>query len=99
MNPRRVVYVLNIFPKLSETFIAGEIAELRRRNVDILILSLRAPREEPRHEFIAKAGLEELTHYDVPAFSELIGNFDRTSSTRILPGNRRRKRVPSHAKR
>jgi len=31
MTPRRVAYVVNRFPKLSETFITGELAEIRRR--------------------------------------------------------------------
>ena len=41
MSVRRVAYVVNTFPKLSETFIANELAELRRRGVEVLILSLR----------------------------------------------------------
>ena len=47
---RRVAYVVNVFPKLSETFIANELAELRRRGVEVRILSLRRPAEDLRHE-------------------------------------------------
>ena len=75
MTPRRVAYVLNIFPKLSETFIAGEIAELSRRGVAVRIFSLRPPRNEPRHDFVARAGLETLTCYDVPAFGNILRQF------------------------
>src|SRR5690242_20724541 len=71
----RIAYVLNIFPKLSETFIAGEIAELRRRGVELRILSLLPPREEPRHDFIVRAGLEALTHYDVASFEAVVREF------------------------
>ncbi len=38
MTPSRVAYLVNVFPKLSETFIAGELAELRRRVDRILAL-------------------------------------------------------------
>jgi glycosyltransferase involved in cell wall biosynthesis len=75
MKPRRIVYVLNIFPKISETFIAGEIAELRRRGVEIQILSLLPPRNEPRHSIIASAGLDRLTSYDVAAFADIVREF------------------------
>ena len=69
MTPKRIAYVLNIFPKISETFIAGELAELRRRGVELRILSLLPPRDEPQHEIICRAGLEELVEYDVNRFA------------------------------
>ena len=75
MKPRRIAYILNIFPKLSETFIAGEIAELRRRDVEILILSLLPTRFEPRHPIIWRAGLDRLVEYDVQRFSQRIREF------------------------
>src|SRR5262245_8538766 len=53
----RIAYIVNVFPKLSETFIAGELAELRRRGIDIRILSLRPPTETIHHRFIDEAGL------------------------------------------
>ena len=43
MTVARVAYILNVFPKLSETFIAGELAELLRRGIDARVLSLRRP--------------------------------------------------------
>ena len=43
MNPIRIAYVVNVFPKLSETFIAHELAELRRRGVEVRVVSLRQP--------------------------------------------------------
>jgi colanic acid/amylovoran biosynthesis glycosyltransferase len=70
MKPRRIAYVLNIFPKISETFIAGELAELRGRGVELRILSLLPPREEPRHEIIRRAELDHLVEYDVSRFRE-----------------------------
>jgi glycosyltransferase involved in cell wall biosynthesis len=75
MTPGRVAYVVNVFPKLSETFIAGELAELRRRGVEVRILSLRRPAEELRHELIAQAGLAERTVYDERAFRPLLRAF------------------------
>jgi glycosyltransferase involved in cell wall biosynthesis len=45
----RVAFVLKGYPRLSETFIAQEIAALERRGLDILIVSLRRPTEARRH--------------------------------------------------
>jgi colanic acid/amylovoran biosynthesis glycosyltransferase len=68
MTIRRVGYILNIFPKLSETFIAEELAELRRRNIEVRILALQPPRDEPRHQLIKDAELDRLTSYDPHRF-------------------------------
>jgi glycosyltransferase involved in cell wall biosynthesis len=45
----RVAFVLKGYPRLSETFIAQEIAALERRGLDILIVSLRRPTDTRRH--------------------------------------------------
>lgn len=45
----RVAFVLKGYPRLSETFIAQEIAALERRGLDILIVSLRHPTDARRH--------------------------------------------------
>ena len=45
----RVAFVLKGYPRLSEAFIAQEIAALERRGLDILIVSLRRPTERRRH--------------------------------------------------
>jgi glycosyltransferase involved in cell wall biosynthesis len=45
----RVAFVLKGYPRLSETFIAQEIAALERRGLDILIVSLRRPTDSRRH--------------------------------------------------
>ena len=71
----RVAYVLSIFPKLSETFIAGELAALRGRGVELRILSLRPPREELRHPIVAQAGLDRLTSYEPAQFSRILEDF------------------------
>lgn len=75
MKLRRIAYVLNIFPKLSETFIAGEMAELRRRGVAVRILSLLPSRDEPQHEFISRSGLDRIVEYDVARFPEVLEAF------------------------
>ena len=69
MTVRRVAYVVNTFPKLSESFIANELAELRCRGIEVLILSLARPTETLRHEVVGKAGLDARTVYDRAAFS------------------------------
>jgi glycosyltransferase involved in cell wall biosynthesis len=45
----RVAFVLKGYPRLSESFIAQEIAELERRGLAILIVSLRHPTDARRH--------------------------------------------------
>jgi hypothetical protein len=45
----RVAFILKGYPRLSETFIAQEIAALERRGLDILIVSLRRPTDSRRH--------------------------------------------------
>jgi len=73
--PQRLAYVLNIFPKLSETFIAGELAELRRRGVELRILSLLPPRDELQHELVLRAGLDQLVCYEPEKFSAVVREF------------------------
>lgn len=75
MTITRIAYILNIFPKISETFIAGELAELRRRGIELRILSLLPPRAELQHEIIERAGLDRLVCYDTSKFSEVIREF------------------------
>lgn len=45
----RVAFVLKGYPRLSESFIAQEIAALERRGLEILIVSLRHPTDARRH--------------------------------------------------
>lgn len=75
MIPQRVAYVVGTFPKVSETFIAGELAGLGERNVDVRVLSLKRPDAGPQHAIVASAGLLERTTYDVDAFRAELGTF------------------------
>jgi glycosyltransferase involved in cell wall biosynthesis len=45
LRPQRVLYVVSLFPALSETFIVREIEALIARGVDVRILSLKSSRE------------------------------------------------------
>ena len=76
MKLARVAYVVNVFPKLSETFIANEMAELLRRGIEVRVLSLRQPTDTLRHELIAQAGLESVTCCDPARFPELLRAFE-----------------------
>ena len=75
MSPLRVAYVLNVFPRVSEPFIAGELAELTRRGVEVRILSLRAPTEELRHDVVVRARLLEQTFYEEAPYREALREF------------------------
>jgi glycosyltransferase involved in cell wall biosynthesis len=76
MMPNRVAYVVNVFPKLSETFIAGELAELRRRGVELRVLSLQRPRESLRHAIVARAELDKVTCYEPAEFPAVLRDFE-----------------------
>src|SRR5438093_2138576 len=71
----RVAYVLNVFPKLSETFIAHELLELRRRGIELLVLSLRRPTDALRHRFIADSGIETVVNYEQDTFLSALREF------------------------
>jgi colanic acid/amylovoran biosynthesis glycosyltransferase len=75
MTLRRIAYVVNVFPKLSETFIAGELAELQRRGVEVRVLSLRLPQESLRHEIVTRARLVQRTVYDHGEFRSVLRAF------------------------
>lgn len=75
MIPRRVAYVVGTFPKLSETFIMGELAELGQRGIDVRVLSLKRPQETVVHDSVQSAGLLERTTYDESAFDEILEAF------------------------
>lgn len=60
-----VAFILKGYPRLSETFIAQEIAALEARGLDILIVSLRHPTDTKRHALhgLIKAPLLYLPEY------------------------------------
>ena len=75
MTARRIAYIVKRFPKLTETFIAGELAELRRRGIELRVLSLAEPDETLRHRFIADHGLDRLTVYGSASFPGALREF------------------------
>jgi len=56
----RVAFVLKGYPRLSETFIAQEILGLKRRGMDILIVSLRHPTDKTAHPIHAEIAARPL---------------------------------------
>jgi colanic acid/amylovoran biosynthesis glycosyltransferase len=95
MTAERIAYVVQCFPKLTQTFVAGELAEVRRRGIEIVVVSLRRPTEAMRHDIVAKAGLDRLTVYDPEEFIPRLIEFqpqllhahfatDATTAARVL---------------
>jgi len=72
---QRVAYVVKTFPKLSETFIAGEIAELRRRGIDARIGAIKRPAEDLQHEIVRRARLLDVTTWDLDEYRGLLSDF------------------------
>ncbi|HGY91262.1 MAG TPA: colanic acid biosynthesis glycosyltransferase WcaL [Planctomycetes bacterium] len=50
----RVAYVLKKFPRLSETFILNELLGLEESGIEVEVVSLREPDDEPRHKDLAR---------------------------------------------
>ena len=59
----KIAYVINVFPKLSESFILNEIVELLKNGHDVQIYSLIKPMEEVAHEEVEKYQIIEKTSY------------------------------------
>ena len=59
----QITYLVSQFPKLSETFVLGQITGLIDRGHDVEIISLTKPTEEIAHEDVNKYGLLQKTHY------------------------------------
>src|SRR5208283_4392968 len=75
MTLRRIAYVVQDFPKLSETFIASEMIELRRRGVEVRILARKDLHEPLSHSFIADEGLDRLVVYGTANFAAELAEF------------------------
>lgn len=74
MSIRDVAYVVNMFPKLSETFISNEIAELLRRGVRCRVLSLKAPTETLQHPVVARLPLDRMVYRDETTFRQSLAD-------------------------
>lgn len=75
MTVGRVAYVVNVFPKISETFVLNEIGELRRRDIDVLILSLKRPDEPFHHELVHDGRLLDHVVYGAENFAGRVRAF------------------------
>ena len=45
----KICYVLKWYPRLSQTFVLNELLELQRRGIDLTVVALKAPVNEPIH--------------------------------------------------
>jgi len=59
----KITYIVSKFPKLSETFVLGQITDLIDRGHDVEIISIEKPTDEAIHEEVNKYNLLEKTHY------------------------------------
>ena len=59
----KIVYVINMFPKLSESFILNEVVELLKNGHDVQIFSIMKPFEEVVHDEVGKYNILLRTHY------------------------------------
>ena len=84
----RVAFVLKGYPRLSETFIAQEIAALERRGLEILIVSLRHPADVRRHA----------VHDEIRAALLYLPEYLFLEPLRVLRGWLRSRRLPGYRK-
>jgi glycosyltransferase involved in cell wall biosynthesis len=82
----RVAFVLKGYPRLSETFIAQEIAALERCGLDILIVSLRHPTDERTHP----------VHADIRARVLYLPEYLIQEPARVLRAWRHARRLPAY---
>lgn len=59
----KIAYVLDAFPKLSESFIIGEVVEIMNLGHDVKIFSLNHPRETIVHREVVEKELLSSTYY------------------------------------
>jgi len=71
----RIIYFLDSFPKLSESFILNELKELDSRGHDVSVFALENPNEETEHEGISKMDLP-VRYSDRPSVFDLVDLFD-----------------------
>jgi glycosyltransferase involved in cell wall biosynthesis len=84
----RVAFVLKGYPRLSETFIAQELAALERRGLEILIVSLRHPTDARRHA----------VHDEIRAALLYLPEYLLVEPFRVLRGWLRSRRLPGYKK-
>jgi len=82
--PRRVAFVLKGYPRLSETFIAQEIAALEARGLDITIVSLRHPTDTAIHPI----------HRQIRAARLYLPEYLYREPVRVWRGWRRARKLP-----
>ena len=54
MSPRRIAYLLKMYPRFSETFIVSEIRELERQGLPLHIYSLKKPDDGKFHAEVSR---------------------------------------------
>ena len=84
----RVAFVLKGYPRLSEAFIAQEIAALERRGLDILIVSLRRPTDDKLHP----------VHREIRAPVIYLPEYLVREPLRVLRAWRAVRKLPAYAK-
>lgn len=57
-QPRTIVYIVKMWPRLSETFVLNEVISLERRGVPIRIFSAKEPNAGPSHSKLAQVRSE-----------------------------------------
>ena len=84
----RVAFVLKGYPRLSEAFIAQEIAALERRGLEIMIVSLRRPTDGKLHP----------VHREIRAEVRYLPEYLLREPLRVLRAWRTVRRFPTYAK-
>jgi hypothetical protein len=84
----RVAFVLKGYPRLSEAFIAQEIAALERRGLDIVIVSLRRPTDGKLHP----------VHREIGAPVNYLPEYLLREPLRVLRAWRAVRKLPTYAK-
>ncbi len=68
----KVAYILDVFPKISETFILNEILEVQRQGVDVHVFSMARPEELVVHDQIK--AVKNIDYLERPTACRIVTN-------------------------
>jgi len=66
----KILYILNVFPKLSETFILNEVLALQRQGIDVGVFAMRSLKEETVHRGLQD--VKKLRYLPLPSLIRIL---------------------------
>lgn len=79
----KIAYLVKKFPRLSETFVLGEVLRQEQRGTDVVVLARRDPDDEPRHQAFAnlRADIHRVGEEGLNPWRELFEHEEMSAAT------------------